>query len=389
MKPSKHFLLTVVAALALLSVNTGKLSAQDSIKKEPEFKPSGKIWGYVFGDYYDKIHADSINRGSAQYSNVPEKMNSFDLRRVYLGYDYNISKKFSTELLIAYEGQTLSDNATRTFFLKAANIRWKNIYKNADLVVGQCATPSFPMMSEKFWGYRSIEKTITDMRKVSSSNDVGITIQGKFDNDGNFGYNLMVGNGSAQKLETDVYKKYYGDVWAKFLNKKLVVDLYADHEGVKDLPGFHKSKTAFKLFVGYTTDQFTVGAEAFEQIQNDYVVVADSVTAPKSDTTSANAFGLSVFVRGSIIKDKLGYFARYDMYNPDTKFNADKVYTTGGAPVTESFITAGVDYTPIKNVHIMPNIWYNGFSSRQKNVTGSTKADYDLVGRLTFYYVFK
>jgi len=384
----RNVLLTAAGtAMVLSNFNVKAQEKTDSVKKD--FKPSGKVWGYVFGDYYVKLHADSLNRGNAQYSGVAKDMNAFEFRRAYLGYDYNISEKFSTELLLAYEGQTLSDNATRTFFLKAANVRWKNFIKNTDLVIGQMATPSFPMMSEKIWGYRSIEKTIADMRKISNSNDVGISIQGKLDDKGNFGYDLMVGNGSAQKIETDIYKKYYGDVYAKFMDQKIIIDLYADHEETKDLPGYHRSKTAYKLFVAYATDKVTVGVEAFQQMQHNYVVVANSSTDPKPDTTDASTFGLSVFVKGVIIKEKLNFFARYDMYNPDTKFNTDKFYWSGASPVTETFVTAGIDYTPNKNVHIMPNIWYNAYNNRTKNVQGLTKSDNDLVARLTFYYIFK
>ena len=75
--------------------------AQDTPK--PEFKPSGKLWGYVFADYYYKVHADSLNRGTGEYSGVKENANAFDFRRVYLGYDYNISEKFSAELLLSHE----------------------------------------------------------------------------------------------------------------------------------------------------------------------------------------------------------------------------------------------------------------------------------------------
>ncbi|HEY6163070.1 MAG TPA: hypothetical protein VI112_17720 [Bacteroidia bacterium] len=361
--------------------------AQDNPPKE-EFKPSGKIWGYAFGDYYTKLHADSLNRGNAQYSNVPKDMNAFDLRRVYLGYDYNISEKFSTELLVSHEGQTLGDG-TRTLFLKVADVRWKNIFKNTDLVVGQQPTLAFPMLTEKIWGYRSIEKTVFDMRKGAVSSDLGISLQGRFDDAGNYGYNLMVANGTGQKFETDVYKKYYGDVWAKFMGQRIILDLYGDHESVRLLPGFHKAKTSFKFFAAYQSEALTVGLEAYQQMQKAYVVVGDSITDPKADTSDATVMGVSVWVRGMIIKEKLNFFARYDMYNPDVKFDANKFYFTGGAPVTENFITAGLDYTPHKNVHIMPNIWYNGYSNRTKNAKGLTKSDNDLVARITFWYIFK
>src|SRR5690242_7269401 len=135
------------------------------------FKPGGKLWGYVFGDYYYKAHSDSFNRGGAnQYTGIEQGRNAFQIRRVYLGYNYDISPKFSAEFLLAAEdnvttkngvtsGDLLSDNKL-SFYIKLANIRWKNIWKGTDLVVGQIGTPAFSLLIDPLWGYRSIERTI-------------------------------------------------------------------------------------------------------------------------------------------------------------------------------------------------------------------------------------
>src|ERR1041385_7311703 len=323
----------------------------NSFAQSTDFKPSGKLYGYAFGDYYYKMHADSANRGSSQYSNMPETSNAFEFRRVYLGYDYNISEKFSSELLLAYEGQTTSDNATRTTFLKTADVKWKGIYKGADLVFGLQNTPAFPMLTEKIWGYRSIEKTIYDMRKGAASNDLGIGIRGTIGDSANYGYDLLAANGSGNKIETDIFKKFYGDFWAKFMNKKLVFDLYSDFERTNMTPNFHKYKNTIKFSAFYTTDAITIGAEVYATSLHNYVGFTDTSATPFAhDTTKAMVMGISGFVRGTIIKDKLSFFARYDMYNPDREYNKNYVYSMGASPVTESFITAGLDYTPHKNM---------------------------------------
>jgi hypothetical protein len=361
------------------------IRAQDLNKEE--FKPSGKVWGLVFGDVFTKFHADSLNRGSSQYSNIEKKYSSFDFRRIYLGYDYNISEKFSTELIISHEGN-FDAGGNRTVLIKAANLRWKNIYPMTDLIIGQSATPTFSLISEKIWGYRSVEKTSLDMRKIGCSSDFGISLQGKFDKNENFGYNLMIGNGTGTKPEADRFKKIYGELFAKFLDKKLIVDVYSDYERVQLSP-YHKSKTTAKAFVAYQTEKFSVGVESGWQIQKNYII--DSLPAPsaKVDTSDAISWVVSGFIRGTILKDKLFFFARYDAFNPDTKYNADNTYFVGGNPNKETFILAGLDYTPYKNVHIMPNIWYNSYNNRTNNVSGFTKNDYDLVGRITFFYLFK
>jgi hypothetical protein len=385
--------------ILLFSLLQNDLSAQD---KDSLFKPSGKLWVYSFGDYYYKAHSDVLNRGGAnQYSNIEQGRNAFQLRRIYLGYNYDITAKFSAELLLAAEDNTASSvgatsgdllsNNKLSFYIKLANLRWKNIWKGTDLVVGQVSTPAFPLLIEPIWSYRSIERTISDIRRTPSY-DLGATLQGKFDpQTGNYGYNIMVGNGTGAKPENDKYKWFYGDIWAKFFDKKLVLDLYADYQRLNWLSNFHHSRQMLKGFAAYTTPAFTLGVEGFiNQAKKDVI----GLRVASSDTLDAKSKGISVFVRGKIITDKLGFFARIDKYDPDTKYNS--IIYTGYKGLTatyepnnkETFITAGLDFTPIKNVHFMPNIWYNKYDGKQANLTGSAKKDHDLVYRLTFYYVF-
>lgn len=375
--------------------------AQFLLNSDSAFKAgapnSGRLWGYAFGDYYYKAHTDTSNRGgSNQYTGIPKNRSEFQFRRIYLGYDYNISQKFAVELLLAAEDNVIQGNSAPsgdllsdgklTFYIKLANIRWKNIWKGTDLVVGQMATPAFPLLSEKIWGYRSVERTISDIRRTPSF-DLGASLQGVFDAKGNYGYNIMVGNGTGAKPEGDNFKWFYADVFAKFLDKRLIFDLYADYERLTWVNGFHHARNMVKGYVAYTTPAFTAGVEAFiNQGKNDVVGVNGVV----KDTLNARAAGISAYVHGNIVKDKLGYFARFDSYNPDTKYDNAMYtkytgFTSNYEPNNkEQFITAGLDFTPIKNVHFMPNVWYNKYMSN----TAVSNNSYDLVYRMSFYFVF-
>lgn len=369
---------------------------------DSSFKPSGKLWGYSFGDFYFKSHADELNRGGAnQYTGIEKGRNAFQFRRVYLGYNYDIHPKFSAELLLAAEDNSsnrlgvvsgdLLTSGKYSFYVKLANLRWKNVWKGTDLVIGQVSTPVFSQIVEPVWGYRSVERTITDIRRVSSY-DLGATLQGKFDPDqGNFGYDLMVSNGTGAKPENDRFKWFSGDVYAKLFEKKLVLQLYADYQRLNWTDSFHRARNMIKGFVAYTTPVFTIGVESFlSHGKNDVTGKRTGFT----DTLSANAVGTSVFVRGQLLKDKLNYFARADMYNPYTDFNEQAYTDYKGLTSTyepnnrETFFTAGLDFMPIKNVHLMPNIWYNKYENQRSNVAGNAKQDHDLVYRLTFYYVY-
>jgi hypothetical protein len=187
--PKKSLLLylSVFLSLASLHVKAQDATNTDTTKTKEEFKPSGKLWGYAFGDYAYKLHADSALRGSVQYSKLAKDYNSFNFRRVYLGYDYNFSPNISSQLLLAHESsfEANSDNPdvvtnnNRSVFIKAMNIQFRNVIPRATIIAGQQATPTFATLTDGVWGYRSVEKSITDMRGISSSTDLGLGIFGK------------------------------------------------------------------------------------------------------------------------------------------------------------------------------------------------------------------
>ncbi|HWB93272.1 MAG TPA: hypothetical protein VG605_15525 [Puia sp.] len=386
---------------------------------------SGRLWGYAFGDYYVKAHTDSLNRGNAnQYTGIPANRSAFQFRRIYLGYDYNITDKFSAELLLAAEdnfpagnppgngtsGDELLNNK-ETFYIKLANIRWKNIWNGTDLVVGEQATPAFPMLTEKIWNYRSIERTIADIRRTPSY-DLGIGLQGTFDpRTKNFGYDLLAANGSSAKPEADNFKWFYGDVYAMFFDKKLIIDLYGDYERLgwvaePDGANFgHVSRQMTKAYIAYNTPALTIGAEAFiNHLQNG---IAATKRAGGTEYLSPNAEGISLYIHGNIVPGKLRFFARWDGYNPNNKVD-NNIYAaykggvttignyTDGTPIgaindvtyKQMFITAGLDFTPARNVHFMPNIWYNHYKTQLEGLDGKINGDYDMAYRMTFYFVF-
>ncbi len=368
----------------LLSLNV--FSQKDTTKVE--FKPSGKLWGYTFGDFLYKGHTNAFNMSNTQYGGTPKDFTSFEFRRIYLGYDYDISEHFSTQLLLAYEGATFTTDGNRSVYIKAANLRWKNIFHNSDLVIGAMPTPTYSTTSEPVWGYRSLEKTIMDIRKIGASADVGISLQGKLNDRGDYGYNFMIANGSGAKPEADKFKKFYGDVFAKFADQKIIIDLGADNEWTQAKP-YQKNKTTFKAFVAYQTKPFTIGVEAFQQVQKNNTVFTEALPSTVRDTVNALASGISIFARGPI-NNKLGYVVRYDYYNPDSKFNENNVYAGSYTGVfTESLFLAGLDYTPVKNVHLMPNIWYDMYKNRYSAVNALPEKSNDLAFRLTVYYIFK
>jgi hypothetical protein len=436
----------IMFAFSIQSTKAQSALINDSLYKAG-VQNSGRLWGYAFGDFDYKSHADSLTRGgSNQYPGIRPQTTMFQFRRIYLGYDYNISKKFTAELLLAAEdnfppgappvgsaagtttsfsaGNSTGDlltNQKMTFYIKNMNIRWKGIWKGTDLVVGEQSTPSFPLLSEKVWSYRSIERTIADIRRTPSY-DFGVALQGVFDPaTKNYGYNLLVANGTSDKPDYTPYKWFYGDVWAYFAHKHVVVDLYADYQRLNWTPTWKHSRQMIKGFLAWNssaTDKsmnpgagYTIGVEGFiNNLKSDNVAPRIDGT---TDTLSTAPSGISFYIHGDIIPGKLRFFARYDMYNPNNKvnqsvyksysgntsnyndnsyhtvYNADAATptvtytTTGDQTYKQNFITAGIDFKAADRVHFMPNVWYNSYSSQI-----ASNKDHDLVFRLTFFFAF-
>jgi hypothetical protein len=431
---TKHFLISVSTAIFLLIVNV-KASAQVAVLNgDSAYKAglpnAGRIWGTVFADYFFKSHADSNARGGAdQYTGIPQNRNAFQFRRIYLGYDYNIDKKFSVELLLASEdnfpagnpptsttpsGDQLLNNK-QSFYIKNANLRWKQIWKGTDLVLGEMATPAFSLLSEKVWAYRSLEKTIIDIRKTPSY-DLGAALQGFFDPaNKNFGYNVMIGNGAGAKPESDSYKRFYGDIFAYALDKKLVIDFYSDYEKLNWATNWHHARQMNKIFLAYNAAAngksgmnpakgLTIGAEFFSN--NLIGDLFATKIASGIDTLSHQATGMSLFIHDDLIPGKLRWIARADWYSPTNKVNSsvykkyvsntanfnDNTYsgtTSLGDPTYKQwFATVALDYMPVKNLHIMPNIWYNSYASQLPKSSAVMPNNSDIVWRLTMSFAF-
>jgi len=408
--------------------------------------PQRRVWGYAFGDAYYDQHSPALTSTMGKENNyyqTPTNRNAFQFRRLYLGYDYEITKKFKAEVLLASEpnenttpvsstvgvqnGDNLADGRM-SFYIKNFNLRVRDVWTGTDFVIGEMSTPGFALneggtnapvsLSEATWGYRSIERTITDFHK-NNSYDVGVALQGTFDPaTKNFGYVAMIGDNTTSTLttaynpnnplsatnpnpNTGFFKIFYGDLWGKFLDQHLYVDLYADYAKTQSNTPVAatvistgtlgtQEHNMFKIFVAYNSTPLSVGVEAYTQKIG--LGVTNKTTLTAEDAT---VHGISVWAKGAITKGKLGWFARYDGYNPDTKINGADAYSVNtnygsyDPTVKQTFVTAGLDFTPIKNVHFMPNIWLDDYKENLNSATAGYQApDHTLVYRMTFFYTF-
>lgn len=344
----------------------------------------GKFSGYMFGDYYYNFARDpnyltlanaaansmSANPGGTSYQ-------AFQIRRVYFGYSNDISEKF-TSLFRLEMDPTTTNTATGNklgVMVKDASLTWKEIFSGSNLIFGVTATPTFDA-SEGFWGYRSLEKTIMDLRGIDPSRDYGVGLKGKLTGDGTFGYWVMFANGSGNSPETDKFKRYYGQVSFKpsssfyamvnfdFQDRKQTLNTYTNQK-------VDSSTTTLSAFVTYNQEgSFRVGVEGFMQpTQNGF----KDATAGSFKTKSA--LGISVWGAANINAD-LAVVLRYDNFDPNTDSDSKGD--------SRNLIIAGLDWKVDKNVHLEPNIYYESY---EKLTTGVTP-DAALTGRVTLYWVF-
>jgi hypothetical protein len=368
----------LIILVLTLMVSAGTYSQE----KKKEFTPSLKVWGQAFMDYYYKAGGDTTGASTMEYARAPKDKQAFAFRRIYLGLDYSISERFTTEFVLEYGGKDLlpstilnssgvgftnNPDGKETFYIKIANIRWKNIFAYSDAVLGQMSTPTFSLLSEKVWGFRNVEKTIMDAHGNASSFDFGAGLFNRFDKDGNFGLNFLIANGRGAQLENNKFKKYYADAFGYFMDKKIVVDLYGDYD---DRSPTLKTYTV-KGFAAFQIEKFRLGVEVFQQ------------TLEPSSGSAIRPFGVSAFTSAYFFSDKnlkldINAFARYDYYDPD---NSKTTYTTP-FDYKESFFTIGVDFQLDKQVHIIPNLWMNAYSGKE----GAPDRSTDIVPRVTVSY---
>lgn len=306
----------------------------------------GKISGYIFGDYfYEFSHpntaTDALNR------------NGFQFRRAYFTYDRNLSDKLSARFRLEMNSPEFGKNDPLNPFIKHAYLRWNDFIPGSKLYLGLSSTPTFNI-SDEVWGYRSIEKTIMDLRKVASSADMGVAAEGKLSSNGLLNYHFMAANGAGTKGETDKNKRAYLSVPIKIQNAYFVVP-YADYEGGTD----GTSKNTVAVFAGLQKPRFHGGAEVFQKVSN-------KALANNQDKTEN---GFSVF--GAVkVAEKIKLLGRYDFYDPNTAVDNDG----------NNFIIAGLDFAPDKNVNIMPNVKIESYQASGQ--------DANTLGEVTFFFRF-
>lgn len=324
-------------------------------------KPAASPWsesfmvsGYVIADAYAML---------GNHDPTVEDQTGFWIRRGYLTFDTKISDTWSSRLRFEVNSPgDFSSDTKMTPFVKDAYLAWRHDGK--ELYMGISPSPTWEF-AERFWGYRSIEKTPLDLYRMGSSRDFGVAYKAQA-MDGKVFYHAMFGNGAGEGAETNEGKKGMLSVGFRPTDA-LVAELYADYE---DRPG-NTDRMTYHAFLGWTAASSRYGLEYGWQ---DREVEA----GPGDDVAVASVFG----VWG--LGDRSTLVARWD-HAFDGFPDSDKIPYIPIANDTEfDLAILGWDYKVHEHVSLIPNVEYVMY----RDTDGLPAPDDDLLARMTLYYQF-
>lgn len=338
-----------------------------------------KLSGYMFGDYFYNVQRDPLVT-SVPLPNVAlpgdEDFNAFNFRRIYFTYDDTIADNFVTRFRLEADSVSLDSRGKITVFVKDAYLNWKNAFGQNDIVFGIQPTPAYEV-SEAAWNYRSLEKTIMDLRGIVSSRDIAISLKGRLGTSGKYDYWVMAGDGSGNNPEIDKFKRaYFQFHWKP--SEKFQATFFQDYRALPDIADpndatrfIENSSYTTAWFAGYgVKDKYNIGYEGFTTRQQNGVKIGSEV--PFIGLDDKTTWGHSFWAWWNF-NTRVGVVGRYDYFEPNTKSSGDK----------RDLVIASLVLKPHKNVLIMPNLYWEGY----EDIAGQ-KIDSSIVPRITFYWTF-
>ena len=258
----------------------------------------GDIFSTIFWNYNTDLSSGS------------SKKNSFEVKRVYLGYKFKIDDKISAK--VTFDIGKNSAGSDYTAFLKTAQIDW-SLKDNFKLSFGMIGNKQFKYQ-ESIWGYRYLYKTFQDENKFGSSADLGVN--GEIKVSENLKMNLFMLNGEGYKniQDDDGYMKIGGNLIYEISNG-LSLKLYYDSEPGND--EFNVTNVGY--FIGYDKNKTRVGLE-YNKINN-----AKSYNSPSLDN---NLSGFSGYISQNFSENSSLFF-RYDSLESNIVSGSSEPWNSG------------------------------------------------------------
>lgn len=324
------------------------------------FTPSQRLNGLVYSDFYTVLN---------HHNEDLEGENGFWARRVYLTYDNNFARNFSTRFRLEMNSPgDFSTNQKLEPFVKDLYLNW-SINQNHSFIAGLSATPTWGLV-ESVWGYRSVEKSPSDLHKLGSSRDFGVALRGEFGERGNIKYHAMLGNGSGTGAETNEWKKFMLSLgW--WLTDNLVVEAYGEYNRTSET----RTVSAVHGFLGYVSDNFNAGAM--------YVAQFNTVEISGSSDETETLDVASLFANFKLA-DKWTALLRADHMFTANPRGPTIDYIPFSDQAESTLLLFGIDFEPVRNVHVIPNIETVIYG----DAPDGSSPNSDVIFRTTLYYRF-
>lgn len=291
-------------------------------------KAQGKISGLAYIDYY--------YIGDHHNENIKGK-NGFWLRRVYFTYDHKLSSSFKVRFRL--EGNSAGDFKSKTKiepYIKDLYLEYK--LDETSFFFGLSGTPTWDKV-EKYWGYRSVEKTPINLYKMGSPRDFGVAVKGYAANKKIY-YHFMLANGEGIKGEINKEKKVYAAIGFSPV-KEAYFELYGDYA-----PGAEENPDIFTLqaFFAYKKKKFTAGLQYGYQTHS----------GGEEDFNLQVASGFVVFS----LKEKVNLLARLDRMFQPNPYGEEISYAPFDPTSPCIVLLTGLDFKVSNNFSFIPNLAY-------------------------------
>ncbi len=351
--------ITGFLAISLNLMLGGSLAAQDkatspSGEATKQWYDKVKVSGLLFGDaYFLSNHADTAIEGQS----------GFWIRRGYLTVDASLTKDWSYRMILEVNSPgDFKTQSTLQPYVKDASLTRK--WEQGELQLGIIPTPTWGF-TESFWGYRSVERTPTDLYRLGSAREFGIG--GKWNlAKGKVKLHGTLGNGAGIGSETNKGKKVAVSA-GFFPNPALAFELYGETE---DRP-LRADRTTYHAFLGYKTKTQRYGLQYVAQDRQ-------QGTGPDLRIAVASVYGVWQ------LSERANLLARFDRAldpNPE----GDRIsYLVLSRNHEFDFFLAGFDWRLAPKLHLIPNLELVRYHDRPGFPTPEDLA----IARLTVFFQF-
>ncbi len=283
-------------------------------QEETEKEDPGKVSAKIYSNFNFGFNDDNPTT-------------AFEVTRAYFGYERNISEHFYANVKLdigSPDDLSAYSKLRRYAYFKNASIRYRN--GNFTAWAGLFDMVQFKVQ-EKFWGYRYLYKSYMDEYRFGPSADIGLSSQYKFNDIITADITISNGEGYTAPQRDESYK-VGGGLTIEPTDRLVLRAYYAIF--THDSP-----QMTFSGFAGYRADKFRLGSEF--NYQKNYKF-----------NFGHHRYGYSIYST-YIISDTWEVFGRYDQLYSNILEN-DLI--PWNLPDDGSAIVAGLQFTPVKNIHI-------------------------------------